>query len=262
MVITKMMNSHFLNENVKIRIIMSDKQQAERIFILLHGKKNSDEDETMPDKMTTQLELEALCEKYHMMIAIPNMKNCYYISSDNYNCEKFISEELPFFLEQNDRSILNGEKMLGGISMGGYGAVLIGANTHVFRKVISISGSFIEKDIMIGNPEVWGSRKPTEESTKGTFLHHFLPLNELADARNKSAEKALYSLKERNNKTELYFSCGTKDWLYARNLALLQGLEEMHIPYKFYEISEGMHESRCFRSGLWMIFEEIMKNRG
>ena len=146
--------------------------------------------------------------------------------------------------------------------MGGYGAMLIGANTDVFSQVISISGSFIENDILIGNPEVWGSRCPREDSAKGSFLYYFLPLEELAYSCYKSAEAALGSLKRKEKRPELYFTCGTEDWLHPRNSALLKKLRENHIEYHYYEIPKGQHESSCFREGLWKCMEERRNLRG
>lgn len=262
MIETRVVQSRFLKENVKVKIAVPNGQPIKKVLILLHGKKESDKDETILDKMIEQLELEALCGKYHLMTVIPCMKNCYYISSEKYNCEKFISEELLELIGKHTNSLLHAEKLLGGISMGGYGAALIGANTQSFQRVMVVSGSFIEKDILLGNPEVWGSKRPTEESTKGSFLKYFLPLSELPDSCYKSAEAALCAIKQRTHRPELYFSCGSGDWLYTRNLRVLNMLRNHQIPYTFFEISEGKHDSRCFREGLWKIFEEIEGVRG
>ena len=262
MIETRIIQSRFLGGDVKIRIITSTLRTFDSVMILLHGKKSCDEDDTMIEMMIERLKLEALCEKYHIMIVIPNMRNCYYISTKDYQCEQFISKELPEYLEGYNKEVLKAEKLLGGISMGGYGAMLIGANTDVFSQVISISGSFIENDILIGNPEVWGSRRPREDSAKGSFLYYFLPLEELAHSCYKSAEAALESLKGKEERPELYFTCGTKDWLYARNLTLLKKLKENHIKYHYYEIPKGQHDSSCFREGLWKFMEERKNLRG
>lgn len=73
------------------------------------------------------------------------------------------------------------EMVLAGISMGGYGAALIAAQTGKFSTIISIAGAYIAKDVEIGNTEVWGSLTPYSVDLKKTFLYYFLPLSDLEE---------------------------------------------------------------------------------
>lgn len=148
-------------------------------MLLLHGKTEQEGDSCSINNMISGLDLEKLAGKHQLLIVVPYiLKDCYYISTKKFNCEEFISKELICYIEQKYPSLKNKEKILAGISMGGYGSVLIGANTNVFDKIVSISGSFISRDIIIGNHEVWGNRKPNTESARGTFLSYFLPLSD------------------------------------------------------------------------------------
>lgn len=222
--------------------------------MFLHGKTDYEGETTSIDRMISELALEELAERYQVMLVIPYiLKNCYYISSEKYDCEKFVSEELISYINQIYPTTINTEKILAGVSMGGYGAVLIGANTDVFDKVISVSGAFISNDILIGNPEVWGNVKPDLKSAEGTFLFYFLPLNIFEMSQSKNVESAI--LKLRKN-IPFYFTCGKRDWLYSRNLQFLQLVKKVNIRNKFISI-EGEHNNACFKNGLWTIMEQI-----
>lgn len=248
--------SEALQTEVEIKIVNPDDGNVEKVLILLHGKKEKEEDHSITDKMINALGLEEMCETHHLMVVIPSMKNCYYISTEEYDCVRFVSEELIDYINNMDPYASLAEKILGGVSMGGYGAALIGANTTVFNKIISISGSFIVDDILIGNPEVWGGRKPSKEGTKNTFLSYFLPLHELQDSEKKNAGYAVSLLNGKGNAPFFILSCGTQDWLYPRNIAFIQGLKESGIDHEFISIEDGNHDYKCFREGLWRAFEK------
>ena len=166
-------------------------KQADRVLLLLHGSIQPEGNYSLIENMPQELSLQELCDRYHLIIVTPYMKNCYYISSDQYNCDLFIAEELPEWISARYFLSDDTEYILGGISMGGYGAILVGAHTDRFHKIISISGAFITEDIEIGNPEIWGELLPNEESTRNSFLFYFLPLTSLHESAKKNVFAAL-----------------------------------------------------------------------
>lgn len=252
--------SEALRGDVELRIVIPKKKTwkpIEKLMILLHGKVEPEVDSVKCKILSEKLGLEDLCEKYHVLAVIPSMKNCYYISTEDYNCEKFLAEELPTLLCGKYGVSENVEKILAGVSMGGYGAVLIELNRGIFDKVVSVSGSFIVDDILLGNPEVWGRRKPTRGSTEGCFLYYFLPLDRLEDSNEKNVFAALSQYNREDNPCEFILTCGTKDWLYSRNLDFIEKLKEQGISHRFIPVQDGDHESECFREGLWEAFENM-----
>ena len=259
MIHTMDMKSDALQSNTVIKAVLPDDGLCDKMMILLHGNLNMEERIQSLDMMPCELELEALCQMYHMMIVIPLMKNCYYISTDTYDCDRFVSEELPSYIRREYDIPASVELVLGGVSMGGFGAALIGARTGRFKKIISISGSFIVHDIEIGNPEVWGDLTPCSPRLRKSFLYYFLPLSDVNESMERNPIASLQLFSKRSEKPCFAITCGTEDWLYSRNLDFIKALEENGINYKFFAKNGGLHESSCFKSGLWQAVEWVYK---
>lgn len=251
------MKSEALGADTAVKVTKPETGLPDKILLLLHGDIYPECEFSVIENLPEELSLGELCEKYRLLAAIPYMKNRYYISTEDYNCERFIAEELPAMFRERYGLSKEAEAILGGISMGGYGASLIGANSGAFRKIISISGAYITNDIIIGNPEVWGDRMPVPGSVKGSYLQYFLPLGSLEGSRERNVEAALDELSRGRNTAVFVLSCGDEDWLYERNLRFIERLKEDNISYTFDKIPGGGHDSLCFKEGLWKVMERI-----
>lgn len=247
--------SEALKSATLLKVITPDQMNSQRMMILLHGKLDPEWSTEQLELFIQELALEELCNEFNMMIVIPLMQNCYYISSQNYDCDRFVAQELPDMVMKKYGISDSAERILAGVSMGGFGAVLIGARTAAFRKIISISGAYIAHDVQIGNPEVWGSLTPVSKNLSASFLRHFLPLENLEESVDRNALAAL--LLFQNYNAIVVAACGTKDWLYSRNLRFVRELEKNNIDYKFYSLEDGDHESECFKMGLWKVIEHL-----
>lgn len=255
MIETIILKSEALNTNATIDFIRPNTGHVQNLMILLHGNMNSESSVELFHNLPEELELEALCDKYHMMTVMPLTRNRYYISTDDYDCGKYVASELPDYIKQRYELQDSIEIMLAGISMGGYGATLIAAHSQgLFSKIISLSGAYIAKDVEIGNPEVWGSLTPNS-ADKNTFLHYFLPLSDLKESTDRNALTALKLFKEHGERPKFVVTCGTEDWLYKRNLDFLKELDFYGIDYVFNCIDGGNHDPDCFRRGLWNAVE-------
>lgn len=249
MVDTIRMWSEVLRSMVLLKVITPEQAKVKRLMILLHGKMCPEMCEELLDAFPGELALEELCHRYGMVVAVPLMPNRYYISGEDYDCKGFVAEELPTFIKERYGDTDEAEMILGGISMGGFGAVLIGALTGAFQKIISISGAFIAGDVAIGNPEVWGTILPHSEEFRTSFLYYFLPLEGLDTATERNATAALRLLQK--ERVTIVATCGTSDWLYSRNLKFVEEMDDNKVNYKFYSIENGDHEPECFKEGLW-----------
>lgn len=251
MIETRKIWSDTLNSETILKIITPVQTTAKKTMILLHGKFNPEMSIAALDTFIKELELEKLCEDQGIIIVIPLMKNRYYISSDEYDCKSFIGKELPELIKETYFHLESSDFILAGVSMGGYGVSLIGSLTTSFDKIISVSGSYIAHDVAVGNPEVWGNLKPDSIELNDTFLGSFLPLESVESDPNRNALASLELLKSLRNDTPfIVATCGTKDWLYPRNVAFTNTMDKYNIHYKFYPIEEGTHESKCFKEGL------------
>ncbi len=225
-------------------------------MILLHGTMNPEMCIELFELLPQELSLEELCNKYSVAVVIPLMKNRYYISDEKCNCDQFIAEEIPRLMKEKYKISDSKEYILAGISMGAYGATLVGARTTgVFKRIISISGAYIAHDVEIGNPVVWGDLRPDSDKLDETFLYYFLPLEDLEQSVDRNAMAAL-SLITRDE-TMIVATCGTKDWLYSRNLEFVKAMDKNQLSYKFFEIEAGMHDAECFKEGLRKAIEYL-----
>ena len=247
-----------LGTDSEINIIRPNDGKIQCLMILLHGNLHTENPGELFSKIPEALDLEALCDKYHIMIAIPFMRNRYYISTEDYDCDLYVARELPDYLKCKYHLSDSIEMILAGVSMGGYGAVLIGARTAgVFSKIISVSGAYIANDVEVGNPEVWGTLTPDSSGLKNSFLYYFLPLSDLGESMDRNALAAIRLFKEQNKMPQLVITCGIKDWLYQRNLDLVKALDDSGINYVFNQIQGGGHDEDCFKIGLWNAMEQF-----
>ena len=69
---------------------------------------------------------------------------------------------------------------------------------------------------------------------------------------------ASISMFKKNQINPVFFiACGTKDWLYDRNLFFAEKLKEQGIGYDFFSIADGDHDAECFKMGLWAAMERL-----
>lgn len=143
--------SEYLNGEVLVGVIIPA-AKIEKFMLLLHGYNGSFK------HLDDNLPLKQYANDNNMIIVTPNMNNGYYLNKDNYQVNEFALQELiPLTFK---RFGLKNElpMYIAGISMEGYGSLLIGsAFPEKFRKIISISGAFIAHDVAIGNPQVVGT---------------------------------------------------------------------------------------------------------
>lgn len=255
---TFILKSGALGTNVLTAVIKPEDGEIHKLMILLHGKMDPEISEKSFYELPEDLSLEELCDKFHIMAVIPLMRNRYYISTGDYDCGKYVAYELPDFIKRRYGLPDSIEMILAGISMGGYGAALIAAQTGVFLKIISISGAYIANDVEIGNPEVWGSLTPDRAGLKNSFLYYFLPLSDLRESVERNVSAAIRMFKERGDTPRFAVTCGTEDWLYGRNLDFLKAMKDLNIEYIFDRIDGGGHDSESFRTGLWKAVEHLI----
>ena len=252
MIETINVKSDALSSDVILKVVRPDEGRVDSLMILLHGNMRPEARAEYLDGFPLELNLEELSNQYHLVVVTPLMKNRYYISTPDYDCDRYIAQELPAYIKERYSIADSAEIILAGISMGGFGATLIAAHSGTFHKMISISGAYIAKDIEIGSQEVWGNLTPLASGIKKTFLYYFLPLDDLSDSTQRNALAALRLFTDQAEKSFFFVSCGTKeDLLYKRNLDFVKELERLNLGYQFFPIEGGEHKPDCFKEGLW-----------
>ena len=245
-------NSENLSKAITIGCLVP--KQIDRSLILLHGYDGT------YGAMKNNLSLETYAAEHNLLIVIPNTDNGYYIDRENYLISTFIARELLQFLRNEFQMKESNDILLGGSSMGGYGALLIGAKyPNVFRKILCISAAFIQNDVTIGNPEVVGAHQNREvvkyfEKTFGPFLT-------LENSARRNPFAAITKIKDEDSKPQIIITCGTEDMLYIRNEKAVQCIRENGLECDFYPIENGLHDYECFKKGLNYAMNKVEMKR-
>ena len=172
-------------------------------------------------------------EKRDLAVVMPSGDNSFYVDrpETNNNYGKFLGEEL---IELTRRMFPLSEKredtFIGGLSMGGFGAMRNGLKySDTFGAIISFSGAFHVMDYENFDPK-------TRAFGEGLFG----PM-EAAAKSDKNPAVLAKALAEAEEKPRIYMSCGTEDGLMPANRAFRKVLEENGFDVTWYE-GPGGHD--------------------
>lgn len=230
----------------------------ERVLILLHGYWDEDigaksKYKDPLDEMNNNLNLQEYADKHNVLIVTPYLYNWFYINREGRDVSSFLHEELINDLDGRF-DMNNFDCYLAGISMGGYGTLIIGLNhPEYFKGYGSISGAFISNDISIANPLVVGF--PDSVKRRQYYMDTFGPIDTFDNDPSRNVEAAISAHNVTDTLPTIILTCGTEDMLYPRNIRILNMLATNKISYKW-EVFEGEdHLYPCFDKGLGFILE-------
>lgn len=205
-------------------------------YYLLHGRSD---DHTIWWRRTR---LEMYVAKYPMILVMPDGHRGFYTDNvDGPAWAKHIGEELPAMIERTfNAKAERGARAIGGLSMGGYGALRVGlAYADRFCSINSHSGAmgwsrFADK----GTLEVEAQRLNWDAATRAEMRRIFgdAPLRGGPHDPIFHARKA----KAAGNLPSLLIDCGTEDFLIESNRGFTQDLTEQDIPHVYREFP-GAH---------------------
>lgn len=239
--------SEYLHCETTVGVIVPN--QIDKLLVLLHGYNGSF------DELDKNLPLAEYANENNMLIVTPNMNNGYYICKNNYRVNEFFLFEL--FPKIYDTYELNDDlpMYIAGISMGGYGSLLIGTTfASGFQKMISISGALIAHDVAIGNPQVVGM--PGDNEVFKYFTETFAPFDTLESDASRNPIEAIIRCKADVAPTVI-MTCGTKDELYERNIDAIRQFEKYGVAHEWFSIEGGSHDFKCFDEGLRYAFKML-----
>ncbi|MBQ9157619.1 MAG: acetylesterase [Eubacterium sp.] len=183
-----------------------------------------------------------IADQYNLNVIMPTTGNSWYLDrpgKGNKNCS-FIGQELVDYTRKlfglSDR---REDTLIGGFSMGGYGAIHAGFTyPETFSGIIALSSGLVMYQLKEIEPgfanedfdydyyfRVFGDLKKAED-TDINLEHLILRQKECSD---------------RKSLPDLYLACGTDDFLIDLNHRFADFLEESGINY-FYEEGPGDHQ--------------------
>lgn len=180
-----------------------------------------------------------IAEKYNLAVVLPNGDNSFYVDQiDRRNYYgKLIGEELV--RETRKLFPLSPKRehtFIGGLSMGGYGALRNGLKyASIFGAIVAFSsallqGNIIRRQFQLDHPF---AQQDFYEVTFGDI--------ERFDENENNVEVLVKRLKSEGIPfPKLYIACGTDDFLLEPNRAFHRFLDELDIEHTYVE-SEGAH---------------------
>ncbi len=189
-----------------------------------------------------------LVDTYQFAVVLPSARNSFYLDDpEGLPYYSFLTEELiPYTREIFPLSTKSCDTFIGGVSMGGYGAVRCALlRPDLFEKVFSFSGALNSRisSLFVKN---CGGHVPT-------------PLKNHKELEG-SNEDLLHLLKQvvpADNKLSFYINCGKKDIFLKDNIHFSEEASNLGLPVVF-ESNPGEHNWKYWNNELesaiqWML---------
>lgn len=220
-----------LGMQTRMHVLLPQRQTAGKVktLYLLHGM--SDDEGTWMRRTS----IDRYAEEKGLAVVMPDGGLGWY--TDMYRglaWFRFISGELPalcrrFFPILSDR---REDTFIGGLSMGGYGALKCGLRApQTFSQVISLSGALDAADTAVNN---------TVPATRRYWEDVFGPAEDVSGSEN-DLFAAATALTDPALRPRIYMWCGTEDFLYAQNTRMRDHLRALGYDLT-YEESPGDHQ--------------------
>lgn len=211
-------------------------ERPTKTLFLLHGYTGTGDDWV---KDTTILSLAA---QYNLALVCPSGENSFYLdgAATGRKYETFVGVELVDYVRRTfGLSDKHEDTFIGGISMGGFGAVHTGlAYPETFSKIVSLSAALITHKV--------AAMKPGGPDLDGVANYDYYKLmfgepEKLLESRNNPETLVKELLAAGKALPELYLAIGTEDFLYEDNQIFRRFLTEQGFPFTYRE-GPGVHD--------------------
>ncbi|MFD2584462.1 alpha/beta hydrolase [Pedobacter vanadiisoli] len=221
------LNSKYLKSPGKVMVFKPQNYQKSKSYPLVYLLHGYSENYTQWSKTT---DLQRLANQYQFIIVTPEGFTSYYINShqpDGDQYEDFFFKELLPMVHQS-LSIDKQNVFIGGLSMGGYGALrYFILNQDYFNTAASTSGA-LEIDfneLEKASKQFWQSSRMTND------LKKVFGRPDENDWHQYSISNLLTG--NQNFKKPFLMDCGTSDILYPASLTVKLSAEKLGIPISF-----------------------------
>ncbi|MCR4876871.1 MAG: acetylesterase [Clostridiales bacterium] len=206
---------------------------------LLHGLSGSRND------WLKNSDIEMLAARYGLAVIMPDGDNRFYLDNPETGvfCGEMTGRELVTVTRNMFRlSPRREDTLIGGLSMGGYGAVRNGLKYRdTFGTILAFSSALITNQYARGeldNPD-------RVIMPFGYYTYTFGPKEKVQGSETDPAFLAKRAMED-GNRPELFLACGSEDFLYENNLEFHNALEEMKYPHEWW-VEPGVHNFDFWR---------------
>ncbi|GHU99104.1 alpha-xylosidase [Spirochaetia bacterium] len=213
-----------------------------KTVFLLHGFSGNHKD------WLCSAPLEELALQHGLAFIMPDGENSFYLNDPIRGAlyEDFICDELPAFCR---RLFPLSEKVedtvIGGLSMGGFGAIHSGlAHPEIFGNIIALSSALITDEVSKMKNGVGNEMMPYSY-----YEHTFGAPNTLPGSHNDPKALAKKLAEKQEKIPNLYMACGTEDFLIKENRNFHDYLQNLNIKHEYVE-NPGIHDWAFWRPHL------------
>lgn len=199
-----------------------------------------------------------LAAKYNIAVVMPTGDNSFYLNAKGscFAYEDYIANDVVNYLRMTFNLALSPEDtFIGGLSMGGFGAIHTGLkHPETFGKIFGLSSALIVNNI-----------KDLKEGTRDFiadydyYVHTFGDLSKIKET-DVDPEYVVKKRLEKGEKIQpVYMACGSEDPIVQTNREFRDFLNERNVPLKYIE-STGVHDWKFWNEYLepamaWLVEE-------
>ncbi len=226
-------------------------QREAKTLILLHGY-SGDSTDWLYNSAAADFSL-----KYNLAIVMPSGGIGFYVDkkATGHRYCKFIGEDLIAYLRETFGLAKERDNTyIGGLSMGGFGALHTGfMYPETFSGVIALSSALIIHGLK--------DMKPDMPEMMANYEYYVDTFGDLASAENSDHNPEVLFMRNKNHGTEnprIYMACGTEDFLLAPNRAMKSFLEKNGAEL-LYEEGPGVHDWNFWTPHAYTGIEYLLK---
>ena len=226
-------------------------QRETKTLILLHGY-SGDSTDWLYNSAAADFSL-----KYNLAVVMPSGGIGFYVDkkATGHRYCKFIGEDLIAYLRETFGLAKERDNTyIGGLSMGGFGALHTGfMYPETFSGVIALSSALIIHGLK--------DMKPDMPEMMANYEYYVDTFGDLASAENSDHNPEVLFMRNKNNGTEnprIYMACGTEDFLLAPNRAMKSFLEKNGAEL-LYEEGPGVHDWNFWTPHAYTGIEYLLK---
>ena len=185
-------------------------------------------------------QIKKYAEDADLCVVMPSGDNSMYLDQGVDFYGEFVGKELVEFTRKTfPLSHKREDTYIGGLSMGGFGAMRNGLKYHkTFGAIISLSGAYVldeEALIEVENPQFVGETTAYKKRVYGDDLKAAL-------ISDKNPKYLIEILSDKHiDFPEIYMACGTEDFLLDKNKSIDELLTKCHVKHTFVT-GPGAHE--------------------
>lgn len=180
-----------------------------------------------------------LAGKYHLCVIMPSGENSFYLDGEATGRQygTFVGKELLSYVRKTFRvSEKREDTFVGGISMGGFGALHTGLQfPEIYGRLFAFSSALIQHEVE--------EMKPEKGNEIANYEYYKLMFGEPSLLKNSENNPEVLIRKCQEQKIELpeiYMVCGTEDFLLEPNRRFESFLTSQKVEHIYYE-SAGEH---------------------